>query len=252
MVEPPHRTATAEPPYAAVYFDCDSTLSSIEGVDELLRWAPPTLRADIAALTEQAMNGTLPLAAVYEQRLSLLAPRRQQLDEVGALYIQRLVPDAHLVVQALQSLGKHVGIVSGGLLVPVQHVAASLGIAAANVHAVPLHFAADGSYRDFDRTSPLWRNGGKIDVVHALPAAHRPLAFVGDGITDAETQGHVARFVGFGGVVVRPKVRERADIFVATKSLAGVLPHVLTAAEQKVLAADPRFAALPALHPTGS
>ena len=49
-----------------------------------------------------------------------------------------------------------------------------------------------------------------------------------------------------------PGRRERADVFVATKSLAGVLPHVLTAAEQKVLAADPRFAALPALHPTGS
>jgi len=248
MVEPEHRPATAPPPYAAVYFDCDSTLSSIEGVDELLRWAPPTLRADIAALTEQAMNGTLPLAAVYEQRLSLLAPRRQQLDEVGALYVQRLVPDALATVQALQSLGKHVGIVSGGLLVPVQHVAQSLGIAAANVHAVPLHFAADGSYRDFDRSSPLWRNGGKIDVVRALPPGHAPLAFVGDGITDAETQGHVARFVGFGGVVARPKVRDDADVFVAGKSLAGVLPHVLTPTECRALAADPRFAAL--LSPT--
>lgn len=250
MVEPPPRLASAPPPYAAVYFDCDSTLSSIEGVDELLRWAPSGLRADIAALTEQAMNGTLPLAAVYEQRLARLAPRREQLDEVGALYVARLVPDAKVVVQALQSLGKHVGIVSGGLLVPVQHVANELGIAAANVHAVPLHFAADGSYRDFDRSSPLWRNGGKIDVVRALPADHRPLAFVGDGITDAETQGHVARFVGFGGVVVRPKVRERADAFVATKSLAGVLPHVLTADEQRALAADPRFAGLPTPPPT--
>jgi phosphoserine phosphatase len=130
--------------------------------------------------------------------------------------------------------------------VPVQHVAQSLGIAAANVHAVPLHFAADGSYRDFDRTSPLWRNGGKIDVVSALPAAHRPLAFVGDGITDAETQGVADRFVGFGGVVARPEVAARADAFVTTASLAGVLPCLLTAAELRTLAADPRFAALAA------
>lgn len=231
-------------PLAAVYFDCDSTLSSIEGVDELLHWAPAPLRNEIAALTEQAMAGTLPLAEVYERRLRTLAPRREQLDQVGSLYVARLVPDAAAVVQALRSLGKHVGIISGGLLIPVQHVARHLGIADGDVHAVPLQFAADGSYVDFDRRSPLWRNQGKIEVVRQLPASHRPLAFVGDGITDAETKGHVARFIGFGGVVVHPAVRALADVFVTDPSLAAVLPHVLTADEQRRLAADPRFAAL--------
>lgn len=231
-------------PFAAVYFDCDSTLSAIEGVDELLRWAPADLRADIAALTAQAMEGTLPLAEVYERRLRALAPRREQLDLVGQLYVARLVPHAREVVQALQSLGKHVGIISGGLLVPVQHVARHLGIADANVHAVPLLFDARGGYVDFDRRSPLWRNRGKIEVVRALPREHHPLAFVGDGITDAETRGHVARFIGFGGVVARPRVRELAEAFVADRSLAAVLPHVLTAAEQQQLARDPAFAAL--------
>lgn len=232
------------PPYASVYFDCDSTLCAIEGVDELLRWAPAGLRAEIRELTEQAMAGTLPLAEVYERRLGKLAPRREQLDEIGALYVANLVPDAHATVAALQFLGKHVGIVSGGLLGPVQHVAKALGVAPANVHAVPLQFAADGSYRDFDHSSPLWRNGGKIDVVQALPAEHHPLAFVGDGITDAETRDHVARFVGFGGVVARPSVQALATVFVTTKSLAGVLPHVLAEAERTRLAAEPRFARL--------
>ena len=190
------------------------------------------------------MNGTLPLAEVYERRLALLAPRRSQLDDVGVLYTQHLVADAAAVVQALQSLGKQVGIISGGLLVPVQRVATHLGIPLANVHAVPLQFTEEGAYVDFDRTSPLWRNGGKIDVVQALPPDHRPLAFVGDGITDAETQGHVALFVGFGGVVARPKVRERAEVFVTTKSLAGVLPHVLTPVELARLQGDPRTAGL--------
>ena len=54
------------PPFAAVYFACDSTLSPPEGVDELLEFADPELRRDIAALTTQAMDGTLPLAEVYE------------------------------------------------------------------------------------------------------------------------------------------------------------------------------------------
>lgn len=231
-------------PLAGVYFDCDSTLCSIEGVDELLRWAPADQRAVITALTEQAMAGTLPLAEVYERRLQRLSPRREQLDQVGELYVAHLVPHAREVVAALQALGKHVGIVSGGLLVPVRRVAAHLGIEPANVHAVPLRFDAHGNYLDFDRTSPLWRNRGKIEVVQALPPAHRPLAFVGDGITDAETRGHVARFVGFGGVVARPAVQRLADAFVTTASLAGVLPFVLTDDERRRLAGDPAFAAL--------
>jgi phosphoserine phosphatase len=230
--------------FRAVYFDCDSTLSAIEGVDELLDGVDPVLRAEIRQLTEQAMDGTRPLAEVYEQRLCLLAPRRAQLDRVGELYVERMVPHAREVVRALQSLGKHVGIVSGGLLVPVLHLAGHLGIAPANVHAVPLSFTADGRYVDFDRSSPLWRNGGKIVVLAALPPEHRPVAFVGDGITDLETKDHVDRFVGFGGVAARPVVRAGAEHFVTTPSLAGVLPFVLTAAEQERLRRDPDFTSL--------
>ncbi len=231
-------------PFAAVYFDCDSTLSAIEGIDELLQWAPATLRRDIADLTRKAMDGRLPLAEVYETRLRLLAPRREQLEAVGRLYVARLVPHARDVVQALQYLGKHVGICSGGLLAPVQHVARHLGIPPANVHAVPLHFDAGGAYVDFDRSSPLWRNGGKLEVMQQLPAAHRPVAFVGDGITDLETQGHVDLFVGFGGVVARPAVQAKAQVFLMGPSLAAVLPHVLTPDECARLAQHASFAPL--------
>lgn len=230
--------------FAAVYFDCDSTLSAIEGVDELLAFAPAELRADIAALTNQAMDGTRPLAEVYETRLRRLAPRREQLDHIGALYTARLVPDAAALVAALQALGKQVGIVSGGLLVPVQHLAQHLGIPTANVHAVPLVFDDRGHYVDFDRSSPLWRNGGKIEVLQALPAAQRPVAFVGDGITDLETQGTADLFVGFGGVAERARVRAEAQAFVGGPSLAPVLRHVTTPQEREWLAGQARFAPL--------
>ena len=231
-------------PFAAVYFDCDSTLSAIEGVDELLQFAAPALRAEIRTLTEQAMNGERPLADVYATRLARLAPRREHLDRIGELYVARLVPDAALTVRALQALHKRVGIISGGLLVPVQRVAQHLGIEARNVHAVPLSFRADGSYADFDRGSPLWQNGGKIEIVRRLPATDRPIAFVGDGVTDLETRPHVDRFIGFGGVVRRAAVERDAEYFVTAPSLAAVLPFVLTAAERERLRADPTFAAL--------
>ncbi|MFT6082371.1 MAG: phosphoserine phosphatase [Planctomycetota bacterium] len=232
------------PPFAAVYFDCDSTLSSIEGVDELLQFADPALRKDIAELTTAAMNGTLPLAEVYESRLSKLAPHRQQLDVIGEHYVSNLVPDAKATIQALQFLGKGIGIVSGGLLIPVQHIARHLGVPLEHVHAVPLIFHDDGSYRDFDHTSPLWQNGGKIPIVQGAPPAHHPMVFVGDGITDLETKAHVARFIGFGGVVARDAVQKNADYFVAAPSLAAILPHVLTEQEIIVLEQDPNFSSL--------
>ena len=232
------------PPFASVYFDCDSTLSTIEGVDELLQFADPALRQEIAELTDQAMNGTLPLAEVYESRLSKLAPHRRQLDEVGEIYVQNLVPDAKATIAALQSLGKNIGIVSGGLLVPVQHIGRHLGVPLEHVHAVPLLFHEDGSYRDFDRSSHLWQNGGKVPIVQGAPAEHHPMVFVGDGITDLETKPHVARFIGYGGVVARDAVQAGAEFFVAERSLAAILPHVLTEEEAQRLAQDPNFSSL--------
>src|SRR5262249_38487929 len=148
--------------------DCDSTLSAIEGVDELLRWAPAALRGEIAALTRRAMEGSLPLDAVYEQRLRLLAPRAEHLEAVGRLYCEHAVPDAREVVAALRVLGKQVGIMSGGMLPAVRALAQQLGIDARLVHAVALSFDAGGAYRDFDRASPLSRNGGKAELVRAL------------------------------------------------------------------------------------
>lgn len=240
---------TAPAPFAAVWFDCDSTLSAIEGVDELLRWAPGHLRQEIATLTDRAMNGELPLADVYGARLAALQPRRDQLEAVGELYCQRLTPGARETVAALQSLGKQVGICSGGLLVPVLRVAKELGIAADHVRAVVVTFAADGRYLGFE-PGPLTRNGGKVTVLAALPASSRPLAFVGDGVTDLETQGHVARFVGFGGVVARTAVRQKAEFFTAAPTLAAVLPFVTTAAEQDRLRADPVFTRLLSAPPS--
>lgn len=234
-----------KPPFASIWFDCDSTLSAIEGIDEIVRPLPVAVQQELRQLTERAMNGELPLAEVYERRLAVIAPSRAQVDAIGALYKERAVPDAKEVVDALHFLGKRVGIVSGGLLPPVQALARHLGIAFEHVVAVPLQFHADGRYAGFDRTCPLWRNGGKIEVLRAFAPALRPLAFVGDGVTDLETQGVAADlFVGFGGVVPRPAVKAKAETFVDGPGLAGLLPLVLTSNELASLQASRHHADL--------
>jgi phosphoserine phosphatase len=55
------------PRFDAVCFDCDSTLTRIEGIDELARRAG--CATEIAALTEAAMNGAVALEEVYARRL---------------------------------------------------------------------------------------------------------------------------------------------------------------------------------------
>ncbi len=45
---------------------------------------------------------------------------------------------------------------------------------------------------------------------------------VGDGSTDLVTKNVVKLFVGFGGVKRRPAVADGAEVFVYSKSLAGM------------------------------
>lgn len=230
--------------FSSFYFDCDSTLSSIEGVDELTVVLPPEERAELAALTHQAMEGQAPLARVYEERLARVAPNRSELAAIGRFYIENMVPDCAATIAALQFLGKQVGIISGGLRQPVLALAEHLGIASANVHAVEVLFDEVGGYRDFDHQSPLWQNGGKAAVVQRLPQDHRPVLFMGDGATDLETRGVADLFVGYGGVERRTSVETGADVYLVDPSLAGVLQVGLTPDEKTSLRSDPRFAAL--------
>ena len=94
------------------------------------------------------------------------------------------------------------------------------------VHAVSMRFDDDGNYVDFDRQSPLTRAGGKEIAVRDIRArAKGKAAFVGDGVTDLETKPAVDLFIGFGGVHVRPRVKENAGVFVT--DFAAVLSHLI-------------------------
>src|SRR5262249_24389822 len=99
-------------PFELIIFDCDSTLTTVEGIDEVARWQGRA--GQVAELTNRAMNGELPLEAVYSRRLDLLQPTREQLRELGQLYRRHLLPGADLVIAALQAAGRQVFIVSGG------------------------------------------------------------------------------------------------------------------------------------------
>lgn len=199
-------------PWAStVIFDCDSTLSAIEGVDEV---AGPH-KAESERLTELAMQGHIPLEEVYGRRLELIRPTRAALDRLGALYVERLLPGAREAVQELQRHGIVVQLLSGGFAQAVEAVGHTLGVTTDRVAAVRLDFAADGSYRDFDRTSPMTRSGGKREWISAHDATlPRRRIMVGDGVTDLETRPVVDCFAAFTGVTQRDAVVAKADVVI--------------------------------------
>jgi phosphoserine phosphatase len=210
--------------YDVICFDCDSTLSKIEGIDELARRAG--VGEEMAKLTDLAMNGELPLEAVYGKRLETIKPDQAAIDWVAELYIAEIVDGVQEVFNTLLTQGKEVHIISGGLRQAILPLAAMLGLSLSHVHAVDIFFNNDGSYAGFDEDSPLARSGGKHDICKQLLNGKNSLALIGDGKTDMEAKQPGVTVIGFGGVCDRAVTRELADRFFDNADLMAVLPLI--------------------------
>jgi phosphoserine phosphatase SerB len=193
-----------------IFFDCDSTLSSIEGIDELARFRGPEIYAEVVALTHAAMNGEVPLDQVFSLRMEIIKPDRAACEAVAAQYIETITPHARELIQLLKANGWLPVILSGGFAPLIQPLAKELGID--HVEAVPLYLSEDGTYAGFGTSYPTTRNLGKNDIIREWKAAMLPerVVMMGDGISDLETTPDVDLFIGYGGVVSRPKVMEHA------------------------------------------
>lgn len=225
------------PSYDLIFFDCDSTLSSIEGIDELARLKGKAGR--VGLLTSKAMDGELDLAEVYGKRLKAVRPTRAQLKAIEERYWETMVEDAAALVTALQFLGKQVFIISGGLIDAVRGFGRRLGVHPAQIRAVELEYnelsgewwryhepraQQSKTYLDYSQ-GPLTISSGKSKIISEL-AGDSPgrRMMIGDGTSDLATKGIVDLFVGYGGVASRAKVKAEADVFIETDSLAAILP----------------------------
>jgi phosphoserine phosphatase len=234
-LETPPESRVRWPEFSHVFFDCDSTLSSVEGIDVLAESLG--LDEEVAALTDAAMAGEVELNEVYAARLAMLQPSRQAVSELRSAYKRHTVAGAREVIGALREIGIRVYIVSGGLSEPVEDFAVHLGVDVGNVRAVtarhdslsgdwwkPGQGAADAEYAGFENGA-LTRSDGKAEIIAQLLEGQSGLSMlVGDGASDLNAADAVDLFVGFGGVVTRDRVAAGAAVFIGTGSLAPVLP----------------------------
>jgi len=216
-------------PLDAFVFDCDGTLSTIEGIDELAMLN--NTASAVKELTAQAMNTTGINIGLYAQRLSLTRPTAEQLDAVGDLYFKNKTKDILAVLQILRFLGKQVFILSAGIQRSVSAFAKRLDIEDQHVFAVDVFLDEQGYYKGFDENCPLVYPDGKSRVVEKLKNYYPRICHVGDGMNDFTAQEFSTRFVGYGGAYYRPQLEENCECYIKTASLLPLLPLTLTASE---------------------
>lgn len=223
--------------YKTVFVDVDSCVSGIEGINKMAQIHGK--EQEVSRLTDRAMNGEIPLDAIFEKRLELICPNREDLNTVAAEYIKTITPHARTVIDILVQNGVDVWLISGGFKDAILPLAHYLGIGERNVLANTLFFFEDGSYRGFDKENPLWQKNGKRKVIENLKGKGRlgtgKIAIIGDGMSEIETGPITDLRIGFFGHQLRPNVKELADVFIASKTFLPLLPLTLDEEHMEVV-----------------
>lgn len=218
------------------FFDCDSTLSLIEGIDILA--TQNSVASKVHEITERCMANTGLNIDDYRERLNLVCPTKKQIDQLALLYNQHTVSGAYEVIRLLHHLNKKVYIISSGIKAAIIPFAQALGIKPSEVLAVDIYFDKQGRYIGFDENSHLVHPYGKaIEIRHLFQTQQRTL-LLGDGISDLETKDIVTRFIGFSGLNSRELVKKHADFYINTTNIYSILPLGLTSRELKQLSSQ--------------
>jgi len=206
---------TARP---TLIFDFDSTLVDFETLEALADLAladspqAEATRAEIAALTDQAMAGDLAFGEALRRRLALLPLTRDHVQSLAERAPDRLTASVRRNLNFFQQHKGRVVILSGGFREVIAPVAELLGVSPDRVLCNDLIYDADGRVTGVDDANPLSHADGKPAVIHALNLSGR-VVMVGDGWNDAEVKlaGAADAFYAFTEVARRPSVIEVAD-----------------------------------------
>lgn len=198
----------------AVCFDVDSTVIDEEGIDvlaETLGNGP-----EVAAWTMKAMGGGVKFEDALAARLNIIQPSKSDIASCLAKHPLRLTPGIADLVKALHSRGTHVYLVSGGFRLMIEPVAQILGISNDRIYANTIIFNDKGEYAGFDASEPTSADGGKPRALGDIKTkyGYKTMIMVGDGATDAQAKPPADAFIGFGGVITRDAVREKACWFI--------------------------------------
>jgi len=207
-ITPPLRWAD----YRLIAFDMDSTLITIECVDEIA--AAAGRKAQVAAITEAAMQGHISdYKESLRQRVALLEGiHLEDLERVRSQRLQ-LSSGASTLISAAKAAGLTTLLVSGGFTYFSDSVQADLGIdfARANVLEISNHRLTgrmvDQPWGDICDGAEKRRT--VLELASLMGIAPQQTIAVGDGANDLPMMSIAGLSVAFHA---KPAVRERAHI----------------------------------------
>ncbi|PKO89062.1 MAG: phosphoserine phosphatase SerB [Betaproteobacteria bacterium HGW-Betaproteobacteria-10] len=204
--------------FGLIAFDMDSTLITIECIDELADFAGK--KEEVSAVTEAAMRGEIDYCESLRQRLSLLAGLDARV--LARVYGERLLlsPGARELLEAAQKAGLRTAILSGGFTYFTERLRIELGF-------------------DFATSNELEISGGKLtgrvagDIVDAAAKAHHlarltdelglkkeQVIACGDGANDLLMMAQAGLSVAFRA---KPATRAKADVAINFGGLDSLL-----------------------------
>ena len=204
--------------YGLICFDMDSTLITIECIDELADFAGK--KKEVSTVTEAAMRGEIDYRESLRRRLALLAGLDARV--LARVFGERLLlsPGARELLEAAQNAGLRTAILSGGFTYFTERLRIELGF-------------------DFATSNELEISGGKLtgrvvgDIVDAAAKAHHisrltnelgltreQVIAVGDGANDLLMMAESGLSVAYRA---KPATRAKADVAINFGGLDALL-----------------------------
>jgi phosphoserine phosphatase len=162
--------------------DMDSTIITVECIDEIADFAGK--RAEVAAITEQAMRGELDFAAALRARAAMLGGLDESVLAAAFAARVRLMPGARALVATMRANGAITALVSGGFTYFTSRVRVLAGFDLDRANTLEI---ANGKLAG--RVSePIQGAEAKLAALRELIATHRldpsETLAVGDGAND--------------------------------------------------------------------
>jgi phosphoserine phosphatase len=200
-----------------VVLDMDSTLIRIEVIDELARAAG--VGAEVARITERAMQGEMDYDQSLRQRVALLAGLNVAVLDNLAQNLP-LTDGAETLIRVLKRLGYKIAVISGGFSRAAEALKRRLGVD----YAYSNNLEVQGGKLTGRVVGPIVNAQRKAELLETIAQAEGVLLdqviAVGDGANDALMLERAGLGIAFHA---KPKLREAADTSISAAGLDAIL-----------------------------